>query len=315
MEYLNSIILSFLNIKGYSHKFLFRYEKYLLEAINNTNSVFEGITYILEKTNRILKVSSEEINDAINKAQKIEEVCKEFNIQILSFLHDDFPSSVKEGQNLWSVIYTVGNYKLLQDYSIGIIGTKTPNNHGQIISQRIGNYATEEEITLVLNQQKGVTVEVLKEFDGNMIGIASAGLDTKYSPLDDIHHQQNRCIVSPFQPGVNFDEYRYIEGCKLLACLSNRVILVQDAKSNDTRFVLSYFCRLNRTLGVIEPVESLKNAPINTGNMLILEKTKEGIIEYCNAKDLNDKTFNCEIKVIKTKNDFPQFFKEEELPF
>ncbi|ANQ52667.1 hypothetical protein MY04_5335 [Flammeovirga sp. MY04] len=315
MNHLNSIILSFLNIKGYSHKFLFRYEKELLEAVNETTSVFEGITYVLEKTNRILKVTSDEINSAIEKAKAIEKKCTNYNIHILNFLDEDFPASVKNNHNLWSVLFTVGNYKLLNEYTVGIIGTTKPDAHGQIVSQRIGTYCTEEEITLVLNQQRGVTVEVLKEFDGTFIGVVSAGLDTKYEPLDDIHHQQNRCVISPFVPGITYDEYRYIEGSKLVGCLSNRVILVQDAASDDTRFVLSYFCRLNRTLGVILPVQSAQKSHINQGNMLVIDNGEEGLITYCKAKDLNSKTFECEIKLLKTKNDFPQFFKEEDIPF
>ncbi|WP_281615077.1 DNA-processing protein DprA [Flammeovirga sp. SubArs3] len=312
---LDRLLLSILNIKGFGPKFLFRYKDYLIEAENSCETVLEAISFVFEKTNRIQKVALEEINEGINVANKILEDCLSYNIKVLNFLSQDYPQQVAEVTELWPLLYTVGNHKLLNRYSVGIIGTRTPDQVGMKISNRIGEYCTEEEVNLILNQQKGVTIEVLKEFDGTFVGVAASSLDQLYTPDHDIHSATMKCVVSPFSPTVAYDEYRYIEACKVVASLSNRLVLVQDAPNDDTRFVLSYFSRMERILGVILPVNNTLNHPKNAGNRLLIEKGKDGMISYCKAKDVNNKTFKCTIKVLENKNDFPQFFLEEELPF
>ncbi|MBB6462656.1 DNA-processing protein DprA [Flammeovirga kamogawensis] len=312
---LESLLLSILNIKGFGPKFLFRFKDIIVEKEQESSTVLEAISAIFEATNRINKVSISEIDAGIDKAEKIINNCNELSIEPVSFLDDRFPKNIIDQSELWPIIYCVGNIELLNNYSVGIIGTKNPDEHGKIISNRIGDFCTDYEINLILLQQKGIVEEVMNTFDFTNVEVLASGIDLKYDPLHDIYTDDMKCVVSPFPPGVITDDYKYIEASKVVACLSNRVILIQDSPSDDTRFVLSYFSRMPRTLGIIKPIQSALKYPINSGNLLLINEGREGVIKYCRAKDVNVDTVKCTFKELQSKADYPQFFGEEELPF
>ncbi|NME70431.1 DNA-processing protein DprA [Flammeovirga aprica] len=308
------LILSILNIRGFGPKFLFRNAKALRNAVENTESVREGITLILEETKRINKTTLEDIEKGINVASQILDNCKKYSIQPVSFLNEHYPQNILKVSELWPVLYVAGNQEILNEYSVGVIGTKNPDQHGQIISQKITEYSDEEEITLNIMHQKGVASIVKEAKDTFFVEVVASGIDQVYLPDNDIFHSDFIVVVSPFPPEITYDEYKYIESCKVLASLSNRLVLIQDATSDDTRFVLSYFARSEKTLGVIKPIDSALNYPINAGNKLLITEGKEGLISYCRAKDVHEESVVCDIKIITSKNDYPQFFNEEELP-
>ncbi|MBD0401501.1 DNA-processing protein DprA [Flammeovirga sp. EKP202] len=309
------LILSILNIKGFGPKFLFRNEKALRNAEKKCSSVREAITLVLEETKRINKTTLEDIEKGITTASQILDNCKKYSIHPISFLNDHYPQNVLQVSELWPVLYVAGNEQILNEYSVGVIGTKNPDKHGQIISQKITEFSDEEEITLNVMHQKGISAIVKETKDNFLIEVVASGIDQVYLPDNDIFHSDSITVVSPFPPEVTYDDYKYIEACKVLASLSNRVVLIQDTTSDDTRFVLSYFARSEKVLGVIKPIDSAINYPINSGNKLLISDEKEGLISYCRAKDVHKDSVVCDIKIITSKNDYPQFFKEEELPF
>ncbi|KXX70900.1 DNA-processing protein DprA [Flammeovirga sp. SJP92] len=309
------LILSILNIRGFGPKFLFRNAKALSDAEKNTSSVREAITLILEETKRINKTTIEDIEKGIAIASEILDNCKKYSIQPISFLNEHYPQNILKVSELWPVLYVAGNQEILNEYSVGIIGTKNPDQHGQIISQKITEFSDEDEITLNIMHQRGVSSIVKDSKDSFYVEVVSSGIDQVYLPDNDIFHSNLIAVISPFPPEIIYDEYKYIEACKVLASLSNRVVLIQDTTSDDTRFVLSYFSRSERVLGVVKPIATAINYPINAGNKLLVDEGKEGLISYCRAKDVNEESVICDIKIITSKNDYPQFFKEEELPF
>ncbi|AZQ65067.1 hypothetical protein EI427_22900 [Flammeovirga pectinis] len=315
LQMLESLLLSILNIKGFGPKYLFRYKDIIVEKEQESTTVLEAITAIFEETNRINKVSISEIDEGIDRAEKIIKQCNELSIEPISFLDERFPKNIIEQSELWPIIYGIGNVELLNNYSIGIVGTKIPDEHGKIISNRIGEFCTDYEVNLVLLHQKGVVEEVLNTFDYTHIEVLASGIDLMYNPLDEVYNDDMRCVISPFPPGVITDDYKYIEASKVVACLSNRIILIQDSPSDDTRFVLSYFSRMPRTLGVIKPITSALKYQINSGNVILLSEKIKGVIKYCRAKDVNLDTVRCTFKELQSKSDYPQFFGEEELPF
>lgn len=309
------LVLSILSIKGFGPKYLFRSAEIIKGECNSSETVLEAITNIFEKTKRMNKVTLEEIEKGIASAELILDNCKKYNIKPLSFLDEKYPSKVKESSDLWPIIYAIGNTALLSEYNVGVIGSNHPDQHGQIISKKITEFTDEEEITVGIMHQKGVSSIVSTVKDSNVIEVVSSGIDQIYLPSDEVYHSQLRCVISPFAPEILYDDYKFIESCKLLSSISNRIILIQDNASDDTRFVISYFARMPKTLGIVKPIESAQKFPSNAGNMLLIKEGKEGIIQYCKAKDVTDKTIQCSIQIITSKNDYAQFFMEDELPF
>lgn len=309
------IVLSILSIKGFGPKYLFRSSEIILQVSQECTTVREAITKIFEQTKRIHKVPLEDIEKGISLAESILSNCQKYGIQPVTFLEEEYPENIKEVSELWPVLYLIGNKQLLHNYCVGIIGTQNPDNHGQIISQKLAEFTDEEEITLSFLNQKGVSSIVKETKDSFTIEVVSSGIDQVYLPSNEIFHSNLKCVISPFPPETVFDEYKFIEASKLLGSISNRVILVQDSPSDDTRFVISYFSRTERVLGIIQPIASAQKYPINSGNLLLIQEKKEGVIQYCRAKDVNEKSVHCSLTFITSKNDYPQFFKEEELPF
>src|SRR5690606_31076373 len=116
----------------------------------------------------------------VEEAKEIVFRCKDEGIEIISIICDNYPQQLKAIKDPPPAIYCKGNIELLYSNIICIIGTRTPNENGRKISERVGQHFSVNRWTICNGLAQGVDNFSLRSNDkmhSNIIGVLAGGLN------------------------------------------------------------------------------------------------------------------------------------------
>jgi DNA processing protein len=254
-----------------------------------------------------------------NKAEEILDTCEKHSIKIISILEDTYPKRLLEISDPPSILFYKGNETLLNN-TIAIIGTRKSTELGNKIAEKIGFFFS-EKFSICNGLVEGIDEHAIYHngrIAKNVVGIISGGLCYKETcsanhikVIDDVLNA-NGLIISEFFPKQKEDKYSGSKASRIQAGLSQGLILVQSKVDGGSKYTLSKFAKLGRSIGVVHyPSSEEYGTDIFGANRLILEHGKEGLAQMIDVKKPSSLNVGS-IIALSSKEDYDKLIQEIE---
>ncbi|GKQ42719.1 hypothetical protein RD055328_06420 [Companilactobacillus sp. RD055328] len=208
----------------------------------------------------LLKMKDLTINNLIhqfpNKASKIirhdnYQNFEELNLQMITFLDEDYPDKLREVYNPPAILYYRGELSLLNKTSIGIVGARLGTEYSQKAIEKICRRLSNDKV-IISGMAKGVdTMAHLGALNNNLktIAVMGTGIDGCYPTKNRKLKQrieQMGLIISEYPTKHVTKPYNFVERNRIIAGLSNILIITEAKKKSGSLITASLALENNR---------------------------------------------------------------------
>ncbi|MDP9729783.1 DNA processing protein [Alicyclobacillus tengchongensis] len=165
--------------------------------------------------------------------EKIEEKLQKQNIGFICKVSRDYPMRLLNLSSPPIWLFYQGNKKLLNQKNVGVVGTRRASPYGLEACRWISGVLSFAHITVVSGMALGIDGEAHQaalQGPGKTIAVLASGLNISYpvthSSLQKKISEEGLC-VSEYAPNVRVKKYQFIERNRILAALSESLIVVQ----------------------------------------------------------------------------------------
>ena len=264
------------------------------------------------------EINPDKLDNIVNYKDKAEGIisdCDNNGIKIISILDNNYPNRLLEISDPPSLLFIKGNYKIIKNV-VAVIGTRHSTELGNRIAERVGSYFS-EKYAICNGLVEGIdehSVYPNGHIVNNAVGVISGGLmynetcSAKHIEMIDNVLNAGGLIVSEFLPRQKEDKFSGIKASRIQAGLSKGLILVQSSVSGGSKYTMSAFSKLNRTVGVInfETSDEYKRDDSFGANRLIAQKGIQGVAEFIGIKSISSVKLKSVIS-INNNNDYSTF--------
>ena len=275
------ILLTILLLPGIGRKTITRN----ITISENAHFDAEAINNVLKraaiKCKRIREYSEDEIESAISKATTILENCNNLNINISSFLDDDYPLRLRKIDDPPVLLYYKGNISIINHFkTVAIIGTREPTDFGYRIAVRMGETLTNAGFISISGLALGCdtgghTGSVDKH--GLTVAILANGLDDIYPKANVVLAErilsEGGCIISEYPPYAELQRGYFVDRDRLQAALSDAIFVVETGIEGGTMHTVHFAQKYEKTVYCFNHPEKYKTEAKVLGNQkMILDK-------------------------------------------
>lgn len=144
------------------------------------------------------------------------------------------------------VLYYHGNLNLINEKTVGVVGTHKPNNYGLKATNDIVNQLTYVDYTIVNGVANGIEIKAMEKVmnnKGKAIGVIGNGIDTFY-PLhnEDIEKylKENGLIISEYPFDKKVDKKSLDFRKRIISAFSKELLVIQAMEQSDTFITVGY---------------------------------------------------------------------------
>lgn len=188
----------------------------------------------------------------LRKAENVISRCEKDNIRILHYTDEDYPWRLKQLYDAPAIIYFKGNANLNPSKAISIVGTRRITGYGQRITEQIVSELQKHKATIVSGLAYGVDhlahLQALR-IGLPTIGVIAGGMNNIYPALhiktaNRMLHQGG--IISENEPDIVPEAHFFPERNRIIAGLSDAVIIVEAAKKGGALITAEFANNYNR---------------------------------------------------------------------
>lgn len=179
-------------------------------------------------------IKSREEIDLESELEKVSQL----GINVLTFLDDQYPRSLKSIENSPPVLYTRGSFADEDDYSVAIVGTRRKTSYGKQVANELAGFLASNGVTVVSGLARGIDTiahQSALENGGRTIAVFGCGLDVIYPPENRALTEKieaNGVLVSEFFPGTKPEAINFPPRNRIISGLSKATVIVEaDEKS------------------------------------------------------------------------------------
>ena len=277
--------------------------EYLGSASNVLQTNTKEIQQIVDITDRTAQTIKERAN--LKFAQEELLLAKKNNINILTYIDDDYPSQLKTMCDYPPILYIKGKIDKNDINSISIVGSRRATNYGKIVTEQFCKYFAQQEITTVSGLANGIDTQVhisTIQSSGKTIAVVGNGLLECYPAgnrklQEDISN--NGAIISEFNLHQRALPINFPRRNRIIAALSQATIVVEAAIKSGSLITAELACEYGKDVFAVpgQIYSKYSQGP----NSLI----KQGAFIALNPKDIieqNSILGNYVLKRKKTKN-------------
>ena len=202
---------------------------------------------------------TEELMDACYRAfqddqldqmvQQIEQQC-----DVISFFDEAYPEKLRQIYRPPMVLFTRGDISLLQKEIITIVGSRYPTKYSQDVINRLVPNIVQSGQVVASGLAKGVDALAHKAAlfnQGKTIAVIGNGLNFSY-PMQNFALQeeivQKGLLISEYLPGTPPRRYRFPERNRILAGLSQSVIVTEAKEKSGSLITANLALQENRDI-------------------------------------------------------------------
>ncbi len=316
MEYLKNrdILILLHGIKGVGWKTI---EKIIM-SISPLNKLFIMNSLELSMNSGIQYKMAEKIIEELYNVDNIKgfksmvQNWESNNVKIITYYDSNYPTMLKEiAQPPW-VLYTIGDFNLINSYTLAIVGTRNPTNYGKIITERISKDLVNYEFVIVSGMARGIDSVAHKsslDNKGKTIAVLGCGVDIIYPKENNILYKEiinKGLLISEYPPGEKPIPGYFPQRNRIISGLSYGTLVVEASISSGSLITAQYAVDQSREVFAIPgPISSINsmgtNSLIKQGAKLV--QSVEDIIDEFPYLSLNRKQqIKQEIKI--TDNEY-----------
>ena len=204
---------------------------------------------------------------------------KEKNIQILTIKDEDYPYLLKQIYDPPSVIYIMGNKKILSQNGIAIVGSRNCSLYGQKIAKYLSYQLAKKGIHIISGLARGIDtfshIGTLQA-KGKTIAVLGSGLDVIYPPenakLAEKIVESGGCLVSEYIVGTKPLGEHFPARNRIISGLASGVVVVEASEKSGSLITVDFALEQGKN---VYAVPGNINSPNSLGtNALIKQGAK-----------------------------------------
>lgn len=203
---------------------------------------------LLSQTDEILtewddpkgKITAERIKQLLGRGVSMSFALEKWTKQgiwVISRVSEFYPKAIKKhlGEQRPPVLFGLGNQQLLNQTSLGIVGSRSITENDELFAADKAKQAVEEGYTIISGGAKGVDQAAMRaalEHGGQSIGILADGIYTNETRRIFLNYLRQGALVliSPFFPEAGFSVGSAMARNKFIYTMSEAVIVVKSDK-------------------------------------------------------------------------------------
>ncbi len=206
------------------------------------------------------EILADKITNKENKEKTeryIEKMEKE-NVQIISIEDEEYPSILRNIYDYPITLYIKGNYKALNNVSLGIVGCREASTYGVNVAEYFAYNLAKQGINIVSGLAKGIDshshIGALKA-KGITIGVIGSGLDIVYPKENQYLYEkiikENGAILSEYPLGVKPEKMNFPARNRIISGISKGIIVVEAKKKSGTLLTVDFALEQGRDVYVV----------------------------------------------------------------
>ncbi len=182
--------------------------------------------------------------------------------KILLHSDADYPDALLDTYDAPPVLFYFGDLELLKRKCVGIVGTRNLSANGGAITRKIAAGLGEAGVVVVSGLAKGIDTEAHKaSLATGTVAVVAGGLDEIYPPENKklfAEIAEKGLIISETPPGVRALARHFPQRNRIIAGLSQGVLVVEAAKKSGSMITANYARREGRVLFAVpgSPLDS-----------------------------------------------------------
>lgn len=268
------------------------------------------------------EINIDDLNQALDFAYQILDKSEEQGIQVVSCYDNNFPLGLKRNiddqgnEKPVLLLYYKGNYDLVKENCIAVIGSRSCLNEGKKAAKFIGQQFADRGFCIVSGLALGCDEYAhqgaLQAKNGKTIAILANGLDTVY-PKENIQLAEdilnnNGLLISSLPIGISSSRFSLIERDFYQASISIGTIVVQCSKQSGTMHAAIATRQQNKPLFVLKYNNpDIQTDEKNQGNIFLKENYNAKEIEASkNVAVMQERLDQCASEFINYKKSISQ---------
>lgn len=179
--------------------------------------------------------------------EKIINEMKHNNIELITYKDKEYPSKLKELYDKPIVLYVKGNKKILNNFSLAIIGCRENSEYGKKVAEAIAKGLARKEIVTVSGLARGIdsiSQRATVETNGKTIAVIGSGINNIY-PKENVELANRivKCggaIVSEYEPTAVAKEMNFPARNRIISGLSSGIIVVEAKNKSGTMITVDF---------------------------------------------------------------------------
>lgn len=173
---------------------------------------------------------------------------------VITIFDEIYPENLKEIYNPPFILFAYGNLKLLKKRITVIVGSRIPTEYSRIILKRIIPDLINQNYVIASGLAKGVDSIAHEETllaKGNTIAVLGNGLNYYYPKTNtnlQLKIKNHGLVLSEYLPDTPPRPFRFPERNRILAGLSENVIVTEAKKKSGSLITANYALEANRNI-------------------------------------------------------------------
>ena len=178
-------------------------------------------------------------------------------INFITLASNDYPDKLKEIDNPPLVLFYIGDISLLKTTCVSIVGTRLASSYGANVTQKFAKTLAESGITIVSGLAEGVDTFAhmgALEAKGKTIAVLAGGLSSIYPATNTNLAKEiakNGLLITEYSYGEGFLKYHFPYRNRIIAGLSEGVLITEASSKSGTRHTIEYAIEMNRNIYAI----------------------------------------------------------------
>lgn len=243
-------------------------------------------------------------------------------MKIIDITNKYYPKRLLNIKNPPQKLYVKGNYKLLNNQSLAIVGSRRCSQYGVKYAQKFAKEICSKNITIISGLALGIDAvahEIAKDCTGNTIGVLGCGINQVFPEenryLFDEILKNNGCIISEYGPDEEINKQNFPKRNRIISGISNAILVIEAGYRSGSTITGKYgleqkknvYC-IPRDLGIINGRGT--NDLIKLGAKLVTNS--EDILEEFIIKEQKEKSNKQKNEDVYENNDIENLQIEKE---
>jgi len=225
-------------------------------------------------------------SDNLSFAERQVELAEKQNIKILSYWHDSYPQLLKQIYDPPVLLFIKGDFNEKDALAIAVVGTRQPDNYGQLAAAKIAGELVDKGISVVSGLAYGIDTiahQTAVARGGRTIAALGSGLDVIY-PASNIKLaekiEQTGVLLSEFPMGTGPDRGNFPRRNRIISGLSLGVVVVQAKNKSGALITAKMALEQNREVFAV-PGSIYNEQSVGTNQLI-----KEGATLVASVDDI-----------------------------
>lgn len=225
--------------------------------------------------------------EALVKAQEQLKFIAQYQVQVLFYTDDNYPSRLRNCEDAPVLLYYRGTANLNHPRIVSIVGTRMATNYGKLLCKQLAEVLAPYDVLIVSGLAYGIDVTSHQESLAHgmaTVGVLAHGLDRMYPQVHGPLAKRmvlNGGLLTEFAPYTNPDKENFPKRNRIIAGIADVTIVVEAASKGGALITADIANSYHRD---VYAFPGRSTDPYSEGCNFLIKTNRAGLISH--AKDL-----------------------------